>query len=430
MVPDRDIAWHAGNWAYNESSIGIEHAGFTNVTHFPDAEYRGSAKLAAWIADTFLITPDRSHVIGHSQVPDPNHPGEWGGVDHHTDPGRTWDWPRYMAYLRADAQDTPQQVVDNADPTGVRYDPAVWHVASAQPGRYGRTLPGRDAPERRQPGQVPAGGACQRPLRPRDALAVRRRLGPGRDRRCDEPWHRARRPSTSPAAAASSGTWAATTCPPATPGGSQVSSASRARGTIVADAFRLVEQSDPSPPTAPVVTAARGRDRDRPELDEGPRQHRRRRLPRRCRLGAALSGHGPHAGGHRPCVRRRPHRLGACARHGVEPLAEASAAGAHNGLPGRSARADRDAAAACRCARLVGAGGRALLRGVLQRAPDHDDARAGLHRVGACAARRRTRSRCRASTRAAAYRRRRATTLDDARLLSRPAPAHERWSTL
>jgi hypothetical protein len=38
MVPDRDIAWHAGNWAYNESSVGIEHAGFTHVTHFPDVQ--------------------------------------------------------------------------------------------------------------------------------------------------------------------------------------------------------------------------------------------------------------------------------------------------------------------------------------------------------------------------------------------------------
>ena len=249
MVPDRDIAWHAGNWAYNESSIGIEHAGFTNVTRFPDAEYRGSARLAAWIADTFLITPDRSHVIGHSQVPDPNHPGEWGGVDHHTDPGRTWNWPRYMAYLRADAQDTPQQVVDNADPTGVRYDPSVWHVASAQPGRYGASYLVALAAAHEQPGAVPAGRAGDRPLRPDDALAVRRRLLPRRHRRGDHARHRARRPSTSRAAAASSATSAATTCAAGNAWRLDVSSASRARGPIVADAFKLVEQSDPTPPT-------------------------------------------------------------------------------------------------------------------------------------------------------------------------------------
>jgi hypothetical protein len=38
----------------------------------------------------------------------------------------------------------------------------------------------------------------------------------------------------------------------------QVSSASRGKGTIVADAFRLVEQSDPVPPTAPAVTVHAG----------------------------------------------------------------------------------------------------------------------------------------------------------------------------
>ena len=37
-----------------------------------------------------------------------------------------------------------------------------------------------------------------------------------------------------------------------------MSSASRARGTIVADAFRLVEQSDPVAPTAPAVTVHAG----------------------------------------------------------------------------------------------------------------------------------------------------------------------------
>ena len=218
MVPDRDIAWHAGNWAYNESSVGIEHAGYTNLTHFSDAEYRGSAKLAAFIADTFLITPDRSHVIGHSQVPDPNHPGEWGGVDHHTDPGRTWNWPLYMAYLRADAQDTPQQVVDNAAANGVRYDPAVWHVASAQPGRYGATYlaaaPHRsDSPVRFRLAVPRATATTSRcagragPTRPGPPSPLRRRTAP------------ARRPSTSRVTAATSGTSAAMTWPPAPPGG-------------------------------------------------------------------------------------------------------------------------------------------------------------------------------------------------------------------
>jgi len=116
MVPEHDIAWHAGNWLYNETSVGIEHAGYTYGAPFPSAEYRGSARLAGYLARKYAITPDRSHVIGHNQVPDPNHPGEYGGVSHHTDPGPHWNWPLYMAYLRLAAATTPALTVDNSSP--------------------------------------------------------------------------------------------------------------------------------------------------------------------------------------------------------------------------------------------------------------------------------------------------------------------------
>ncbi len=253
MVPDRDIAWHAGNWAYNESSIGIEHAGFTNVTRFPDAEYRGSAKLAAWLADTYLITPDRKHVIGHYQVPDPNHPGEWGGVDHHTDPGRTWNWARYMAYLRSDAQDTAQQIVDNASPSAVRYDPSVWHVASTQSGRYGANYLAAAPHGPSSPVQY----RVSVPASDRYDLLMRWPCGADSAKAgVDVTTTRGLRTATVDEArgcgkfqyvgsydlAAGAG-WRL-----------RVSSASSARGTIVADAFKLVEQTDPTPPAAPSVT--------------------------------------------------------------------------------------------------------------------------------------------------------------------------------
>ena len=332
MVPDKDIAWHAGNWAYNETSIGIEHAGFTNVTHFPDAQYRGSAKLAAWLADTYLITPDRKHVIGHYQVPDPDHPGQWGGVDHHTDPGRTWDWPRYMAYLRSDAHDTYQQVVDNADPTGVRFDPSVWQVESTQSGRYGRNYLAA------APGHTDSPVTFRLAVPATDHYDLMMRWPCGAD---------SSRVGVSVLAARGLRT---TTVDEARgcgqfqyvgsydlPAGDawrlQVSSASRAHGTIVADAFKLVEQSDPTPPTAPVVTATVGETKIDASVDEGAGQHRRRWLPRAGRLGPALPGHRPHAGGDRPRVRQRAHHLGARARHGVEPLAAAAALDSHRRLP-------------------------------------------------------------------------------------------------
>jgi len=254
MVPDQDIAWHAGNWAYNESSIGIEHAGYTNVTRFPDAEYRGSARLAAWIADTYLVTPDRRHVIGHNQVPDPNHPGEWGGVDHHTDPGRTWDWARYMAYLRADAGDTFQQIVDNAQAARVRYDPSVWHVATAQSGRYGADYlaarPRRTGSPVKFRLAVPATDRYDLMMRwPCGADSARAGVGVAtthgyRTTRVNEARGCGRFQYVGSYDLAAGDAWRL-----------QVSSVSSASGTIVADAVKLVEQSDPAPPTAPVVKA-------------------------------------------------------------------------------------------------------------------------------------------------------------------------------
>ncbi len=255
MVPDRDIAWHAGNWVYNESSVGIEHAGFTNVTRFPDAEYRGSARLAAWLADTYLIAPDRTHVIGHYQVPDPNHPGEWGGVDHHTDPGRTWDWARYMAYLRADAGDTPQVLVDNATPSAVQYDPSVWHVATAQPGRYGQSYlaaaPRRTSSPVRFRISVPAAARYDVLMRwPCGADSAEAGVGVTtaaglRTITVDEARGCGRFQYVGSYNLAAGSGWRL-----------RVSSASTARGTIVADAFKLVEQSDPVRPAAPAVTTA------------------------------------------------------------------------------------------------------------------------------------------------------------------------------
>ena len=108
MVPTWAVAWHAGNGYVNAHSLGIEHEGFTNVRWtVTDAEYRGSAQLVAQLVRRYRIPLDRTHVIGHNQVPDPNHPWLRGGFAHHTDPGRYWDWTRYLAYVRAYLAGTP-----------------------------------------------------------------------------------------------------------------------------------------------------------------------------------------------------------------------------------------------------------------------------------------------------------------------------------
>ncbi|HET9381850.1 MAG TPA: peptidoglycan recognition family protein [Streptomyces sp.] len=87
MIRELDVAFHAGNRAYNERSVGIEHEGFVDRPQdFTDAMYEASARLTARICARYGIPVDRAHVIGHVEVP---------GTDH-TDPGPHWDWDRYM----------------------------------------------------------------------------------------------------------------------------------------------------------------------------------------------------------------------------------------------------------------------------------------------------------------------------------------------
>ena len=101
LVHLSDIAWHAGNWKTNVHSVGIEHVGETyDPAGFTKAEYAASAKLVAWLVRRYDIPVDRKHIIGHSQVPDPNDPALLGGSDHHTDPGPHWRWDYYLSLVR------------------------------------------------------------------------------------------------------------------------------------------------------------------------------------------------------------------------------------------------------------------------------------------------------------------------------------------
>ncbi|MEW2561765.1 MULTISPECIES: N-acetylmuramoyl-L-alanine amidase [Streptomyces] len=91
MIRELDVAYHAGNRSYNERSVGIEHEGFVDRPEdFTDAMYAASARLTAGICARYGIPVDREHIIGHVEVP---------GTDH-TDPGRHWDWDRYMKLVR------------------------------------------------------------------------------------------------------------------------------------------------------------------------------------------------------------------------------------------------------------------------------------------------------------------------------------------
>jgi N-acetylmuramoyl-L-alanine amidase len=129
MVPNWEVAWHSGNGWVNRHSIGVEDEGFTNVSAtFTDAEYRASAELVGDLMRRYRLPIDRRHLVGHNEVPDPFHPGLFGGVSHHTDPGRYWDWRRYLGYVRAFAR-------------GLTPPPLRLDVTTAEPA-FGQTVSG------------------------------------------------------------------------------------------------------------------------------------------------------------------------------------------------------------------------------------------------------------------------------------------------
>ncbi len=88
-VSDQNIAWHAGNWPVNRSSIGIEHEGFFDDPEWLTAVmYRRSAKLAAYLCRRYRIPIDRLHIAGHNEFASTRCPGRW------------WWWSHYIRRVR------------------------------------------------------------------------------------------------------------------------------------------------------------------------------------------------------------------------------------------------------------------------------------------------------------------------------------------
>lgn len=91
LVREADTAWTAGNWEYNQRSINIEQEGYAARGGFSDALYHACAALVARIAARHGIPIDRSHVIGHADVPNQSH---W-------DPGPHYDIDRVVRLARS-----------------------------------------------------------------------------------------------------------------------------------------------------------------------------------------------------------------------------------------------------------------------------------------------------------------------------------------
>jgi N-acetyl-anhydromuramyl-L-alanine amidase AmpD len=125
-VHEKDIAYHAGNWPYNQTSVGVEHEGYvSDPSWFTEEMYRSSARLTAYLCKKYAIPADRQHILGHNEVPEATH----------TDPGQYWDWDKYMGYVRDYL--AYSRVVDNADSKNFFASATYWSASSYSSQRYG-----------------------------------------------------------------------------------------------------------------------------------------------------------------------------------------------------------------------------------------------------------------------------------------------------
>jgi N-acetyl-anhydromuramyl-L-alanine amidase AmpD len=111
FVAESDTAYHARG--ANPWSIGIEHEyDPRHAIPHTSAQYRSSALLVCAIAKRYGIPTDRTHIIGHNEVP---------GTDH-SDPGPTWNWTYYMSLVNACSWQRAQPVARGAIRTVADHD--------------------------------------------------------------------------------------------------------------------------------------------------------------------------------------------------------------------------------------------------------------------------------------------------------------------
>jgi hypothetical protein len=93
VLRNQDIGYHAGNYWYNQHSIGIEHAGFDadGYKWYNATQYLASAKLVAYLIKKYHIPFDHNHIVSHGTIPSPF----LAVAPNHVDPGPYWLWEYY-----------------------------------------------------------------------------------------------------------------------------------------------------------------------------------------------------------------------------------------------------------------------------------------------------------------------------------------------
>jgi hypothetical protein len=165
MVPDKDVAWQAGNWYINTHSIGIEQVGYAvqGATWFTEQLYRTTATLVRYLSRRYGVTLDRQHIIGHDNVPGVG-PTYIPGM--HWDPGPFWNWGHFMDLVGSHtvASGGPGSPVVTVNPV---FADNIQSVTDCEAGTtlppqaasfvYLRTAPTTSAPLFNDPGLNPTG---------------------------------------------------------------------------------------------------------------------------------------------------------------------------------------------------------------------------------------------------------------------------------
>lgn len=107
LVWDRDTAWHAGNWAANQTSIGVEHANLADGTLAPACLEAGAHLVAALCLAYGLGRPQwRVNVFPHWDFASTSCPGPGlGGSQNAEYMARAQAWYDAMASGASGAQD-------------------------------------------------------------------------------------------------------------------------------------------------------------------------------------------------------------------------------------------------------------------------------------------------------------------------------------
>jgi N-acetyl-anhydromuramyl-L-alanine amidase AmpD len=109
-VREHDVAFHVGNFWYNQHSIGIEHEGYATSGNiwYTAATYLASAKLTAYLSQKYHIPLDHDHIVSHGTVQGPN----LANIPNHVDPGMYWQWDYYLNLIHEQGVPYPQEPYD------------------------------------------------------------------------------------------------------------------------------------------------------------------------------------------------------------------------------------------------------------------------------------------------------------------------------